>query len=180
MSNVIYMWCFNKRLPTKGHSSNTLDLFFDIKEPLILVPGYVYELPLGIKTFSLKENAKQSDLLLFPRSSCSNLPHNVFNSGVVGIPIVDTSGEDRFINAWHSNSIRLANTFGYIDNDYRGEWMARVQVDSPHELIPDRPYLQTRPFDTETTIEVITNLSSLPMEYAVSTTRGDGGYGSTS
>lgn len=180
MTNTIYMWCFNKQLPRQNYNSNTFDLFFDIKEPILLNPGYVYELPLGIKTFSLKENASVSDLILFPRSSCSNIPNNVFNTGTIGLPILDTSMEDRIINVWPSNSLRLANTIGYIDNDYRGEWMARVCVDRAHELIPDRPYLQTRPYSDNLNIEVITKLSDLPMEYAVSTERGSGGYGSTS
>jgi dUTPase len=164
-------------LPKTAYESATLDLQFDITEPIDLVQGFTYTIPLGIKSYM---NLKGSPIMVAPRSSSSLVSKRE-------IQFTDRLNGDQIraagVKAIHENGgLFLANTFGVIDTDYRGEWMARVYTNSTKlegiTLEPGAYYLQAVAMNDKASFYVMPFGEAPPEEY-VNTTRGSGGFGSS-
>lgn len=152
------------------HGDHSIDLVLNISEPLrIAGRSSTYSVSLGIRTYT---DPACGGILMLPRSSCSNVNKlGMKDYYIPGVKIYDT------------NNISLANTVGYIDWSYRGEWSARILTEksSPYniQLNPGTAYFQAVPLNPLYTFVQVSSIDEVP-EYLRSTTRGEGGYGSTS
>ena len=76
-----------------------------------------------------------------------------------------------------SDNIRLCNSVGIIDSDYRGPVLVKLQYDGPHYITPDWPWVG----DRVAQFELVKNVKT-KYEWADEldeTERGSGGFGST-
>lgn len=166
----IYILNENPNAPKQGHMSHGLDLYFNIKEPVMMERGRTYCMPTGIRMFVNPRNATFGDAWLLPRSSCSILEkmHKREGQGVV---------------SYENCALRMTNTIALIDWDYRGEIQARVTLESHtrnlFSIRPDKAYVQLVPRSTFARFVVVSSLDEIPEAYKVETSRGSGGFGST-
>ena len=87
------------------------------------------------------------------------------------------------MTTYENSNIKLANTVGYIDHDYRGEWQARILIDTKANIFTlksGKCYLQVVPhnFTGEVNYEIVTSIDSIPVEMR-ETLRGGGGFNSS-
>ena len=181
------------RVPRVGYEANSLDLYFvDKLEAVYLAPDTTLQIPLGIKTYCLPGTP---GMLCIPRSSSSLLSKG--NKSFIGR---EKDSQNKYfytykdrdygsnIQAYYRSSLTLENTIGYIDWDWRGEWMARVSIndwqltytdDRNYELLLNKPYLQTFCTDETYKFVIVNNLDEVPEEYKADTSRGEKGFGSS-
>ena len=78
------------------------------------------------------------------------------------------------------NGLRLRNTIGVIDSDYRGEWIAHIAYDEQGENYYGEEHLFKRCDRIIQCLVVPINQESLDIvDYLDTTERGEGGFGST-
>lgn len=167
----IYLLNENKHEPKRGHNSNSIDIYFNLDEPLDLTPGVTYCVPMGVRMFVRREDAQHGDVFLMPRSSCSLLKKRPV-SGVL----------PEGVEAFDNFSLRMANTFALIDWDYRGDIQGRVTLDSKgprFALEPGKAYLQLIPRSPFASFAVVNSIEQVPLQWRGTTNRGAGGFGST-
>lgn len=70
------------------------------------------------------------------------------------------------------HGLKLNNTIGLIDSDYRGEWKAAITVDKPLRLSPGDRFLQF-------TMVTVPEMKVTITECLDETERGSGGFGHT-
>lgn len=164
---IIYVLNTNSRAPRQAYDSTGLDLYFNVPgEELKLWPGRTYQMDLGIRLYSLKGD--NGSAFIIPRSSASKLEG-------------EWEEEREGVSSIKQSSLELANTIGFIDWDYRGPVTARVNLNSssPVEISLEKPYLQLVPQRADVNIRVVSSVEDIPEEYLATTTRGEGGYGSS-
>jgi dUTPase len=179
MFDTVYVLVPDLSFIKTGHESHSFDMSFRIARPLTLEPGNSYSLTTGVRTFSTRTN-----FLMVPRSSSGRLLDAPTPSGQTGLlPSILHQGEGfPDIRTEAAAGIRLANTLGVIDWDYRGEWKAWVQADYNNSnrlvtLQPGKFYLQAVPL-TPCNYVFTDNISDIP-EALRETSRGEGGFGSS-
>jgi hypothetical protein len=160
-----------------AYSSSGLDIPFNLGEDLY-IDRYKYEdnviiMKLGIVTYS------PIDLLMIPRSGTSLVEK--FTFGELGSKNSDL--EPQKIEIYNKSSIRLANTVGFIDHDYRGEWQARIMIDSRAPnfcLKKGKAYLQMVPFNYHGPVfyQIVKTIEDVPAHLR-ETERGTGGFNSS-
>lgn len=160
-----------------AYDSNGLDIPFNLGKDLTL-PKVLYKdntivMHLGFKTYS------PIDLLLIPRSGSSLVEKHMFGS----VDAVDVDLKETSVDVYNNSCIKLANTVGYIDHDYRGEWQARIQIesnDSSFTLKAGKCYLQMVPHNYTGGVDykIVTSPSDVPEHLRV-TERGEGGFNSS-
>lgn len=152
-----------------AYDSSTFDLSFRIDQEVSIFSGASFKLKTGVKTFS-----DSVDFLMVPRSSSGRLSKGLFH-------IEAEPYKSLGIEIERPSSLKLANTVGVIDRDYKGEWIAWVQVEAHEEdnfvLVPGNYYLQAVPL-SPCSIQVVTSLNDVP-EALRTSSRGEGGFGSS-
>lgn len=76
------------------------------------------------------------------------------------------------------NGIRLLNTVGVIDSDYRGEWIAHLDVETSGDVYREFAYKRGDRILQAVFVPVLQTELSLVTELS-ETERGTGGFGST-
>lgn len=128
-----------------------LDLYADIENPLLLVPGRTYTVPTGIR------------LDMTRVKNCAGLV--MIRSGMSGSLYVQDGGP----------SLYLANQVGLIDNDYQGEIFLKLRTRNEYGYTL-QPFTRVAqlvlfPFLSPQLRQV--------EEFTAVTPRGEGGFGST-
>jgi hypothetical protein len=175
----------------KAYNANSLDLIF----PTILTDfeifshmsdigdensneALAYTFNLGFKTFA----PLGADMLMLPRSSSGNLNKQSLSSSDIRHTYGKTSEEfnGTFQNIFFRSSLKLTNTVGYIDSDYRGEWIANIYLDGYTAVLkPGKAYLQAVPVEpSKYRFKIVETISEVP-ETLRETQRGSGGFGSS-
>ena len=169
-----------------GYEDHSIDVPFRIESTLRLGNSKLtYQIPLGFKTYT---DSGCGGMLLMPRSKASLLWEKEQLHTGEGKPQLRRSpvdykqltleGRTDDAKAFMECDIRLANTIGYIDYSYRGEWIARLKANGAPTITPDKQLLQAVPLNTEYKFKVVSSLADVPKEL-IETERGDGAYGST-
>lgn len=128
MSNNLYVY-YNPEVvdkPSIAYESNAFDIHFpDSFYQMLSASGgphrhVTYSVPLGLRTFVHPDN--QKPIIIIPRSSAS----------LVGtLPEIKSLSDNEYgVKVHPIQQLRLANTAGLIDWDYRGEWQARFSIES--------------------------------------------------
>lgn len=184
MSNYIYVVPEPGTIaPSIAYEAQSIDLYFRIPGAFEIKGtdiNWVYEIPMGIKTYV---QSGSPGMFMLPRSSASltTKPKNTTN---YFIPDIEGSLDDKWTAAdkclriYKPTGIRLANTLGYIDADYRGEWIARIITDGEALLDPNKSYFQAIPHDPSYKFKIVSSLEDIPRDI-IETTRGAGGFGSS-
>lgn len=178
---VVYILVEDESYIKFSYESSTFDLSFremDFLETTYLYPHNSYKFTTGVKTFT-----DSVDFLMVPRSSSGRLEKGRAAISPDGLHNPVFLDDDRIgvLSVEASSSIKLANTIGVIDRDYKGEWIAWVQADCPHwDSVPLRGgsfYLQAVPL-VPCRFKVVTQIEDVPEPLRTSS-RGEGGFGSS-
>lgn len=127
--NILYVYYDESKVkkPSFAYESNAFDIHFPEEFYTLLSlsggprRGVMYSIPLGIRTFV--DPKFKTPILILPRSSASS----------VGTPIdipelTNSTGLEAF-KVSSVYQIKLANTVGLVDWDYRGDWQARIMFE---------------------------------------------------
>lgn len=190
MDRIVYVVCDTPSIRTlmeerraKVHpETRGLDVFFNLSGPVRLLGSdttsvpLTYSLDLGITLYT---DGPWSDFLLLPRSSSSALSQE-------GLPfhpefdVVDYEKtlKEAGVSFFCSHNMKLANTIGLIDFDYRGKCMARVEVNKDCDVNPSKPYFQLVALSS-VTYKLVSSLEEVPELFRKPITRDSAGFGTT-
>ena len=141
---------FEPRRATEG--SGGYDLKACIEEKYFVLPGEFYKIPTGVHIWIGSKS-----------HSCNELrSHNVLDCGLL-LPRSSLKG------------LQLTNAVGLIDEDYQGEYRVSVYnyTDDTIVLHPGQSIVQLL------LIKAFTDTMMVVDDFGVSTTRSEGGFGST-
>lgn len=84
---------------------------------------------------------------------------------------------DPEVKTYMDFSLRLANTTGLIDWDYRGEITCRIVSAASQEIDLTKPWVQVIPRSPHASFKVVSDESEIPEEWKASTERSEAGFG---
>jgi dUTPase len=179
--NKIYLLNTNPRAPKKGNKSNTFDVFFLLgKEDFEIIGGRTYCMPTGLRMFTDPNYSQSSDIIIAPRSSSSLIEKTFEREHEIQLE----NGITHTIKSYPTMNLRITNTIGYIDWEYRSDIQVRFCVDGLEEgqrylLSSGKPYVQAFPKDASSQLVVVSSVNEIPKTHLSETQRMEGGFGST-